>query len=737
MIDPQFRAEALQAYRAFNDSVVQQRLKQEAPVQVGVVYWNQGHNTADEIRYELTRMKEAGFTFVRFHGIAPRELADGSYDCTATDLRFQIAEEVGLLIFAHAHLHKPSTFHLKEAGLTEDEADSLGLDDERVAAAVQSRMAFILNRYKDHPALGGWTMSVEHPAEGIPLQDDADRARFKNWLQDQYPSPADIHQAWAITPAVPEWQKQGKAELLLVQDWDDAVALADRIRLQQPGARLSIAGMSFKEMYGVNRDLVRYRADCTKDTQRRTMAMIKAIDPQTVVSYGNHQMMYSNGQLGWDQHGCGRITDMHSTSIHPSWHFEPVQGELERPHYMQARLTSDVAKGAYTNCYETAGGPVQYSGGYGHHMDADLMRKLMLNFLAAGNEGSAFWSWQPRQGGMEAGEYGMLSLSGEVTPWALEAGAIARAMAKHRREIWHWDVDTELGIVRSWDTETVMAGEPPRHDLKDGPTVFSNGPAQQHVRGWIGAARAAINEQVDFQFLTTEEIEAGLSGVYEAIYLPHVRCLSEETLAALTAFVEAGGRLIADVQIGFEDQWGKLRKNAQDSLLARCFGGWIDNIHEATYRPLRVDDIEVDGFYGDLTLAGAEVIRRFDNGVPAVIEHQVGKGTATLVAFDAARMCWNANHGTRVEGFLADLYRGPQARRYSCDIQTTYRRRHVDADHYFIVNDGPSRSVVLRAYDQQYSQVEDVISGEIKVCTGTIGVEVPAYGGVWLRCARV
>lgn len=733
-LDPAYAAAGRAAWRAYNDSPMQQRLRREAPVWVGAVYWNPQQDTAEQLRRELTRMRQAGFTFVRFHAIDAIESATGEWDFSYPRLRLDLAHEAGLAVYPHFAFHKPSATTLQQQGLTS--ATGLTWEDPRVAAAIRARAGRIITAFKDHPALAAWPLQGEPPATGVALRTDADKARFLDWLQERYASPAQVHHAWLIYPDVRRDRptEVGK-DVLTIDSWDDAVAMASAIKPREPGAQLSTTGLSRHLLFGANRDLIRFRADQTEAFERWLVGVVREFDPVHPVLYGNHQLLYANGELGWDQHRCGRTADAHFSSIHLSWHFEPVQGEYILPHYLQARLTQDIFKGGHTNCYETTGGPVQYSGGYGNHMDAPLMRQLMCQFLAAGNQGAAFWDWIPRPGGIEAGEYGLVTLSGRVSSWALECGRVARAMERHRQELWNWELDPELAIVRSWDTEAVMTSEPKRFDLEDGPTPWSRGPSQQHVRAWIGAARAAVDQQVEFQFLTTDEIAAGLAGAYPAIYLPHVRCLDDATLAHLLAYVEAGGRVIADVQCGFEDQWGKVRRQGEGTPMERLFGAWIDAIGDTQSRPIQVDGIAVQGFFGELVTTTARILRRFDHGQPAVSEAMVGKGLATLIAFDPARMCWKPGQ-TRLEALLGDLYRGPAARRWSCDAGLCYRRRHRDADHYFIVNDGPARSAVLRTWDAWYRTVEDVLDGGGADWTGTIAVDVAAYGAKWLRCTR-
>ncbi len=60
-------------------------------------------------------------------------------------------------------------------------------------------------------------------------------------------------------------------------------------------------------------------------------------------------------RLGWDIPGSAWLGDCHFSSIHMSWHFEQVGGEVDRPVYMTAKMTHDRFKGGLTSAYETAG----------------------------------------------------------------------------------------------------------------------------------------------------------------------------------------------------------------------------------------------------------------------------------------------------------------------------------------------------------------------------------------------
>ena len=714
-------ARAWRAYRGLNDSPMQRKLRGAHPCLVGAVYWNPQEESRAGLLRELKRIRATGFTFVRFHAIEPRELAPGRYDFGYPDLRMDLAAQAGLKVYPHFHLRRADEKALAAAGLTREQADRLGPTDPRVYAALRLRAQAIVGRYRRHPALAAWPLAGEPPPTPIPLADHADKQRFVAWLKRRHRTPAAVHRAWAIYP-----HKRPP----FVATWDDALNHALRIKAGE-GLRLATTGLKH-EVYGVMRDLVRFRADQMLDDLRAEVALIREFDREHPIALGNHQLFINNAQLGWDIHASGRLADIHFSSIHLSWHFEQAVGEVDRPVYMQSRMTSDALKGGATSAYETTGGPVQFSGGYGNHMDAGLMRRLMFSYLAAGNEIIAFWDWRWRPGGIESGEYGLLTLSGAVSPWAREAGRVARAMEEYSAELWSAYEKPELALLRSWDTEMVLTVEPRRFAEDEGLSEFSRGNVQQHMRALMGAGRAAINQQVAFEYVTDEEILSGIAGVYPAIYLPGVRSCSDRLLEALLAYVRAGGRLIADVQLGFQDPWGKVRRRGRGTLLERLFGAWIDSIHDARTRPQCVDGLAAEGFYGDIARTGARVVRRFADGRAAVSEATIGRGQAVLIAFDPARMCWRPGRAD-VEAFLADIYRGPRPRRWWSDAPLVFRRSGAKADHWFFLNDGPARSAVLRVYDRAYRFGRDAVSSKPIDVSGTISVELPERSGVWLR----
>ena len=721
-ISEQDRQQAERNFFALNDSPLQQRLREEGRWFSGVVWWNPADQDVAALTDELRRMRSAGFNLVRFHNCEPEPVGPGQFDFARADAWMAAAAEVGIHVILHVPLARPDAPTLEDHGVDPGRFELTHLEDPAEQAALAAWMGPVLERYRDHPTLFGYELRGEPDPGPGDIDNAYDREAFIRWLQQQYETVEALCEAWTLYP---------RRDRPLLTSFAEALHMLEGLR-----AGVRISGVHRAEVnYGAARDMVRYLTDKTLARVAVMRDVFKRFDDRHAVLLGSHQLFANQPGLRWDTPRWARLSDVHFSSIHLSWHFEQVDGEVDRPVYMQSRLTRDALKGGLTSCFETTGGAVQYSGGFGNAMTPGLMRRLMLSYLAAGNLSMAFWTWTHRPGGWEAGEYGLTTLSGRLSSWAAEAGRISAALGRHADELWQATHHPHVGLVVSWDTDAIYLLEPQRHDVQDGLSDLSRGTQMQAIRSRIGAARTMIDAQIPFEYVTPEELGEGIALRYPVLYMPHARAVNADLIERLIDYVERGGRFIADVQFAFMDPWGRLHPAGPEGPAARLLGAWVDTIHDARTCPMRFGGAAVEGFFGDVVATDARPIAHFEDGRVAVTERRLGRGSAVLIGFDPARQCWRPGQSV-VQTHLASLLAANRPPSWHCTLPTTYRLTAPGADHYFLINDGPSTPAQLTVHDRQYTAAEDVIEQRELPLGPTLCFEVPERSALWLRLSR-
>ncbi len=708
------RTKAKAAYEALNDSPMRNRIRRQAEVFSAVVYWQPGDYDYATLVREFRRIRETGFTAVRFHTQGPVETGVGQFDFFRSDAWMKAADEAELdVVFHHEH-PSPGDAMLAKHGLTRAEFEMLDATDPRFAPPLRDTLAPVVERYKSHRRLYMWVIYGEPSGGARPLDTPEAKAAFGRWLERKYQTVAALDNAWNLYP------EKGKA---IVAGFDRAWQMVE----EGGGGPDALSAVAFTGVkYGAMTDLFRFQSAHYVSRVSKIMDIVNALDPEHPRAVGAHQLFANQPELRWDHGAFARTADLYFSSIHLSWHFGFVANEVDRPVLMMSKLTADMIKGGWASAFETTGGSVAYSGVCANAMTPGLMQRLICAYLAAGNKALAFWTWNPRPGGSEAGEYSLTTLSGAISTWALEAGKLSQLMVKHKREIWNADGEARVGLVQSWDSEAVLLLE----------RIRGGDASQQPVRAQTGAARAMINHRIPFEYVTERELLTGIAGVYDTIYVPHARALSDASLEALAAYVQGGGRLIGDVQFAFVDEHGKLRFNGQGSWQERLFGAWVDTVHDTRTAPMALDGMNVDGLFADLSVPRARVLARFANGAPAVTESKMGLGSAVLVGFDPARMCWRPGN-VAMEKWLAELLDGHTTPTFRCSAGVVTRRRSPTADHYFVLNDGTAAcNARLDVFDATYQRGDELITGKSLNVDGTCWFDLPPNGAAWVRLER-
>lgn len=707
-------------YDSLYDTPTQRKFRRIRPVPAGVVFLQWPGMDWDEMRRHLRLMRELGFTALKGIHLLP------GYDMR----RFMhMALDEGIIPWWYG-----------EGGwetVTDELLDRLGIPRDTPTEDLLSTPSFlehqerVLRRRIDNPPPREIVRSVEDASApqrwaytpGVELRsrevaiDDQAMPEFVQWLKAKYGTLDALKEAW----------NTGHVGIS-GNDWASFEEAAQHLR---PGVH--------DREYNRLKDVIRFKTGVFLKQLRERADALRAHDPEEPCRAGGEMSVFLPLMgRGVDMEGIAQLmADRGSLypSTHPAWHFENVNYELTRTVYMYSSTVVDVFKGGWSATWESTGGPQQISGAKGwnedarrklpaYTVDAGIMTQLMLSYLAAGYRGFGLWCWSARTAGREGGEYSLLDRNLQPGLRAVRAGQIARAAARLRHELWQAHKEPLVGVLIDQENDihcAVMADF--ERDL------FADIPVQARV----GVGRALINANVPWEHVTTRDLRRGLAGRYRVIYLPAMFALSSDVLQILADYVSQGGRLVMDMPSAYFDERGRITNTGKGSLFAQVFGCTLDDYQYSSNVPRALEGQPLTGFVVDLTLAGAQVAGAYDDGRPAVTENTYGRGTAVLIGFEAALMCARPGN-EQIERLLVRYALGPRRSPYACDGAIVYRLAAPAADHYFLINDAPAKSVYLQTGTYRYASVSDAVSDETLRLGAPIALE--PYSGRWLRYGK-
>ncbi len=703
-------------YDSLHDTPAQRWFRELAPMPAGVVYIQQPGEGEPEMRAHFRQMRELGFNALKQimplrgwtveriqlialeEGIIPWWFGEGGYEPVTPELSARLGVPAGT----------PPVEALRHPAMISYQHGQLRRRIDRTAEFIRR------SPKRQFLRTGSVAFDPECGGRGRELTEEGERL-FLAWLRETYGSVERLNEAW----------NQDHAGLFLgdrhaFRSWDDVAAHWKRMPPRE---------------YRHTRDILRFKADHGIGRIRGFARELAAFDPSYPFRGGGEAGLFlPSAWYGVDFEGiAGAVADHGSfyPSMHFSWHFDGVNHELTRPVYMQASLMADLFKGGWTGGWESTGGPQQLDGESdteipnSYFVGAGELMQLYLSQLAGGFRGFGIWCWNARSAGKEAGEYSLLDRNGAVTDRAVRIGQLGKAMQRHRLELWQARKEPLVGVFFDWENEAVWAAM-----SCVGRESFRSKP----VEARIGVSRGLINGNIPFEYVTPANLRRGLAGRYRVIYLPAVLAMQRDVFDLLADYVAGGGRLVMDLPSAWFDEYTRLFPTGRGSKFAEVFGATLDDFqYSGVNRHLRLGEQRLEGFVASLTPGPARVVARYDDGRPAITEHRHGRGTAVILGFEASSRCHRPDNPAG-ESLVREHALGGLRAPFACDEAIVYRLASPEADHYFLINDGPARTATLRLHGVRYRRLSDAISGE-ELAFGQ-PVKLDAHDARWLRAER-
>lgn len=307
----------------------------------------------------------------------------------------------------------------------------------------------------------------------------------------------------------------------------------------------------------------------------------------------------------------------------------------------------------------------------------------MSGIFAVGETGTPYRFMDSVQAPTEISAYLHDGLAHGFRPWMTKfkaevfdkrwVPAVTKAYAWHaRHEEYFRNTDNlaRVAMLHSAQTNTYYVPDAPRGAGAGGPTDAQSvrGGSDDAVNGFY---QAMIESRIPFNFVDERLLLPEAIDRYKVIVMPNIAALSDEQCAALRAYVQRGGAIVATHETALYDEWGKRRDNFGLADLFGCdFAGRVDQRVQNSYLTVRGPNPLTQGL--DDTpriMAGTKLVHvrsrdpkmtaaftlvpsypdlpmekvysdKWTTDVPMVFARRVGKGRVVYFPFDLDRCFW-------------------------------------------------------------------------------------------------
>ena len=603
------------------------------PFPYGAVYFRKSNPPQEDwARDYCTAAKDGMNTFRHWVLWSAIEIAPGVFDWSDYDRQLDLAAENGMVtILAEMITSAPEWAFRRYAHARYETRDGrpvesgmsgscvvggfpgLCLDNEDARQAAARFLRALVERYRDHPGLGGYDLWNECNYRPDTCYCPATAAKFRAWLRDKYGDLRALGEAWH-RPSYAEWEDIAPPRALgpypHVLDWlqfriDNAYTLlrwrAELIRSLDPDHAIVAHGI-----VGSLTNMASHGAD-----DWRAAAEVEV--------YGYTWGSCRHGDEPWKQFHAVDLVRA-SARGKPFWHAEAYAGPL----WMQPNVL----------------GKPRDEGRIARPED---VRYWDLVSFMLGARGLMYLRWRPLLDGPLFGAFGPYGMDGSRTPRSEMSRRIARWVADAQQEkLWQSrPIRGEIGILYVPETQLFTYAQ-------QGETAYYAQAMQGTYQGFFEA-----NIQADWVHL--DDIAA-----YDLLYLPFPVMLTQATADRLRRWVEAGGTLICEGCPGYFGDRGHVG-TVQPNLGLDALFGARESYVEFTPDLLgelrfRVGDTPV---WGGLFLQAYEpttgdAVGWYEDGRVAAVDHRYGRGRTRLLG-TMAGAGYAAHPGERAPTFYKEL----------------------------------------------------------------------------------
>jgi beta-galactosidase len=580
----------------------------------GAVYFRKSNPPQGDWKRDYAQARQDGMnTFRHWFMWSAIEIRPGVYDWADYDRQLDLAAENGIqTIIAEKIDFAPEWAYRTFAGCELQTVDGhkaassvqvsssvggypgLCLDHPEYRAAAERFLRALVERYKEHPGLGGYDLWNECNIPGQYCYCPATAEEFRRWLRDRYGSLEALGVAWNRYSLV---------------EWADVRPPANSL-----GHAESLDWMQFRIDHG--HELLRWRVELVREIDPDPRHVVTAhgiaasltqltengVDDwrsaAEVESYGLTWVASRRGNEPWRQWNALDLVRS-SARGKPFWHAEAQGGPLWLQPQVLGRTRDD-----------------------GRVATPEDIRFWNFVSFAGGVRGLMYPRWRPLLNGPLFDAFGPYGLAGEPTDRSKMVSEIAKwCNDPHQAPLWAAKpIQAQVGIFMAPESQMMSR--------------LLHGEVTRYTRDVWGVFRAFFDMNVQADYVRIEDI-----GRYDVLYLPMPVMLTTESCEALRQWVAGGGKLISEGCPGYFGDHGQVSVERPGGGLAEVFG--VRELY-AEFMPDLFDKGADEFYMGGRGVAcgvvrqayephGGRTVGVYSDGQTAAVEHEWGSGRALLV----------------------------------------------------------------------------------------------------------
>ncbi len=573
-------------------------------------------DTKQSIRKNLMQMKECGFnTVVIWPAAFYWEEKTERYPFATGLYVLDVAQECGIKVvmelagqhtsfeYAPDSAMKPEYVCVDENGHREFGQHSFGFINyfnPEAREMICTHYKKCAAAYKDHPALLAYDIFNETMYRSF---DEWTMAEFRVWLKEKYGSLDKLNQVWERTYS--DWEQVG------IEKWN----------------WMSIMPQA---------DYAAFRKAAVARFIKPWVEAVKAVDPDHPVMADNiHSMLSPKADYPrpQDDFDLKNVVDDIGMSFYPKQNNGTMEPAL-RWEVFDAYYAAAGREGFWIAEMQTH---IQALFNPNTCVTLQDLKFWCMEGYAAGAKSLIYWMWRPFTKGIQTLGRGLVNWENLPT----ERFDLAQEMA---------GLFEEVGVIRPVRAEIGLLFDPLCDDFQ---RIFTGNygldPAL-YLESLFGCYKAMLKNHVRCDIVKPEEISS-----YRAIVLSNHLVLGEQAALALKAYVKNGGVVIVDGRTALIDeesmQLAALPGGAAHELFGERFFDFDNEDARFTY-----EGVTLTGIGGRMQMQATDgaVAAAFGDGLPAVVEKQVGEGE--VVTFNSSVWYNGGEAAEKLAGALAEKY---------------------------------------------------------------------------------